>query len=52
MNEDLTFENRNSIRDGCGVTFKGDFWYFGGTSIQNRQVHFLEFSLNHNLFIL
>ena len=40
VNNDLTFEygEGTSTYGGCGVTFLGEFWYFGGESYR-RQVN-------------
>ena len=39
MNDDLDFnyENGLDIKQGCGVTLRGQFWYFGNQS-DKRQV--------------
>ena len=41
VNEDLNFEygEEVTVYDGCGASFMGEFWYFGGDgAANNRQV--------------
>ena len=40
MNEDLNFEYGEGATAafGCGVVFKGEYFYFGGTAYEVRQV--------------
>ena len=40
MNDDLDFKygTGTDVRYGCGLTLKGQFWYFGGTDPYYRQV--------------
>ena len=39
-NDDLDFEygDDTSVLEGCGATLMGQFWYFGGRPLNNRQV--------------
>ena len=43
VNDDLNFSYKSevSLFRGCAVTFQGQFWYFGGSSISEttRQVN-------------
>ena len=40
INEDLAFEygDRATANYGCGATLNNEFWYFGGTGSNIRQV--------------
>ena len=41
VNDDLDFEygDGTTVAYGCGATFMGEFWYFGGDgAANNRQV--------------
>ena len=33
INRDLDFESTNEATAGCGVTFMGEFWYFGDSKV-------------------
>ena len=35
---DFTFGEGVTAYYGCGATLKGEFWYFGGSGSNNRQV--------------
>ena len=37
----LEYGDGTEARNGCGVTFKDEFWYFGGESYK-RQVNFFD----------
>ena len=41
VNDDLDFQYGEGTKAswGCGTTFKGEFWYFGGTGDGFRQVN-------------
>ena len=41
FDDDLNFEygDGTTVKDGCGATLMDQFWYFGGSSANNRQVN-------------
>ena len=56
VNEELNFEfgEGATVYEGCGATFMGEFWYFGGYDLANkRQVSTIitRFILFHLYFV-
>ena len=35
---DLDFDSQVSLARGCGLSFRGQMWYFGGEGVYRRQV--------------
>ena len=40
VNDDIDFSYGSGIQEGCGVTLRDQFWYFGGVGQYIRQVSF------------
>ena len=38
VNDDIDFSYKSGIQEGCGVTLRDQFWYFGGGYAYKRQV--------------
>ena len=46
VNDDIDFSYESGIQEGCGVTLRDQFWYFGG--VNERQVSFKVINSNAN----
>ena len=48
MNEDLTLEygDGTEVRYGCAATLNNEFWYFGGSASNKRQVYCKKYSFD------